>query len=154
MCPGGKRVVCLCAKLLHSCLTLCDPMDCSPPGSSVHGILCKNTGVSCHALLQGIFPTQGLNPRLLRFLHWQMGSLQLAPPGKPRKSDLDRGKPVCEKTRERHGKSKELKQVCEASRRQGGRNTERCCWTEGMGDLGLDKDKAGYEGCCWEAVLA
>ena len=26
-------------QLLHSCLTLCDPMDCSPPGSSVHGIL-------------------------------------------------------------------------------------------------------------------
>ena len=27
------------AKSLQSCLTLCDPMDCSPPGSSVHGIL-------------------------------------------------------------------------------------------------------------------
>ena len=43
------------------------PMDCKPPGSSVHGISPgKNTGVGCHALLQGIFPTQGLNPRLLR----------------------------------------------------------------------------------------
>ena len=31
--------VCVHAKLLQSCLTLCDPMDCSPPGSSVHGIL-------------------------------------------------------------------------------------------------------------------
>ena len=31
--------VCVCAKLLQSCPTLCDPMDCSPPGSSVHGIL-------------------------------------------------------------------------------------------------------------------
>ena len=30
---------CVCAKSLHSCLTLCDLMDCSPPGSSVHGIL-------------------------------------------------------------------------------------------------------------------
>ena len=29
----------MCAKLLKSCLTLCDPIDCSPPGSSVHGIL-------------------------------------------------------------------------------------------------------------------
>ena len=29
----------MCAKLLQSCLTLCDPMDCNPPGSSVHGIL-------------------------------------------------------------------------------------------------------------------
>ena len=31
--------MCVCVKLLQSCLTLCDPMDCSPPGSSVHGIL-------------------------------------------------------------------------------------------------------------------
>ena len=31
--------LCKHAKLLHSCLTLCNPMDCSPPGSSVHGIL-------------------------------------------------------------------------------------------------------------------
>ena len=44
------------------CLTLCNPMDCSPLGSSVHGILqAKNTGVGCYALLQGIFPTRGLN---------------------------------------------------------------------------------------------
>ena len=32
-------VVCVCAKLLQSCLTLYDPMDCSPPGSSALGIL-------------------------------------------------------------------------------------------------------------------
>ena len=36
----------------------------------------KNTGVGCHALLQGIFLTQGSNPSLL---HWQVNSLQLAP---------------------------------------------------------------------------
>ena len=49
----------------QSCLTLCEPMDCSPPGSSVHGDSPgKNTGVGCHALLQGIFPTQGSNPGL------------------------------------------------------------------------------------------
>ena len=48
--------------------TLCDPMDCSQPGSSVHGILqAKNTGVGCHSLLQGIFPTQGSNPDLLHY---------------------------------------------------------------------------------------
>ena len=41
-------------------------MDCSLPGSSVHGILqAKNTGVGCHALLQGIFLTQELNLGLL-----------------------------------------------------------------------------------------
>ena len=43
----------------------------------------KNTGVGCHAFLQGIFLTQGLNPSLLQFLHWQVGSLPLAPPRKP-----------------------------------------------------------------------
>ena len=38
----------------------------SPPGSSVHGDTSgKNTGVACHALLQGILPIQGLNPDLL-----------------------------------------------------------------------------------------
>ena len=46
--------------------TLCDCMDSSPPGSSVHGDSPgKNTGVGCHALPQGIFPTQGLTPGLL-----------------------------------------------------------------------------------------
>ena len=48
-----------------NCVRLCDPMDCGPAR-----LLCsqdssgKNTGVGCHALLQGIFPTQGLNPGL------------------------------------------------------------------------------------------
>ena len=60
------------AKSLQSCPTLCDPMDCpwESPG--------KNIGGSDHALLQGIFPTQGLNPCLLHLLHWQAGSLPLA----------------------------------------------------------------------------
>ena len=48
------------------CPTLCDPMDCGPPGSSVHGISqAKSNGVDCHFLLQGIFPTQGSNLCLL-----------------------------------------------------------------------------------------
>ena len=42
------------AKSLQSCLTLCDPIDGSPPGSAIPGILQarKNTGVGCHFLLQ------------------------------------------------------------------------------------------------------
>ena len=79
-----EQSVCVCAKSLQSCPTLCDPMDCSPPGSSVHGVsLGKNIGAGCHALLQGIFPTQGSNSSLLCLLHWQECSLPLAPPGKP-----------------------------------------------------------------------
>ena len=51
----------------QSCSTLCDPMDYSLPGSSVPGDSPgKKTGVGCYALLQGIFPTQGLNPGLPR----------------------------------------------------------------------------------------
>ena len=49
-------VLCLVTQL---CPTLCNPMDCSPPGSSIHGDSPgKNSRVGCHALLQGIFPTQ------------------------------------------------------------------------------------------------
>ena len=59
----SKSVQCLVAQ---PCLTLCDPMDRSPPGSSVDGDSPgKNTGVGFHALLQGIFSTQGLNPGFL-----------------------------------------------------------------------------------------
>ena len=73
--------------LLQSCLTLCDPMDCSPS----MGFLCpwdssgKNTEVGSHALLQEIFLTKGLNPCLLHVQAWHGGSLSLAPPGKPYK---------------------------------------------------------------------
>ena len=57
--------------------TLCDPMDSSPPGSSVHSCLefsSKNTRVGCPSLLQGIFPTQGSNPGLLhcRWILYQL----------------------------------------------------------------------------------
>ena len=45
----------------------------------------KNAGVDCHALLQGIFPTQGSSPPLLCLLHWQADSLPLTPSGKPSK---------------------------------------------------------------------
>ena len=75
--PAWARLsVCGCcfsrASLLVTLWTVC-----SPPGSSVHGgSPGKNTGVGCHALLQGIFLTQGLNPHLLCLL-------PLVPPGKP-----------------------------------------------------------------------
>ena len=50
----------------QSRLTLCNSTDCSLLGSSVHGdSLGKNAGVGCHALLQAVFPSQGLNPGLL-----------------------------------------------------------------------------------------
>ena len=69
--------------------TLGHPMDCSLPGSTVLGDSPgKNTGVDCLALLQGIFPTQGSNLCLFYFLHWQAGSLLLAPPRKYNNPEL------------------------------------------------------------------
>ena len=59
------RVAVLCS-VTQSCLTLCHSMVCSPPGSSVHGDSpCNNTRGGYHALLQGIFLSQGSNPGLL-----------------------------------------------------------------------------------------
>ena len=70
--------VCL---ITQSCSTLCNPMYCSLPGCSVHGHSPgKNAGVGCHALLQGIFPTQGSNPALP---HCRQIFLPSVPPGKP-----------------------------------------------------------------------
>ena len=43
----------------------------------------KSTGVGCHFLLHGIFPTQGSNPRLLHVLHWQVDSLHQCHLGSP-----------------------------------------------------------------------
>ena len=54
------HVLCLVGQ---SCPSLCNPMDHSLPGSSLHGDSPgKITGMGCHALLQQIFPTQRLNP--------------------------------------------------------------------------------------------
>ena len=73
-----------CAKLLQSCPALCDPMDCSLPGSSVHGLLqvrilewvaMPSSRGSSQPKDQTMSTTFNLN--------WQAGSLPLAPPGKP-----------------------------------------------------------------------
>ena len=60
---GTEHLCCVCGSVAQSCPTLCDPSDCNPPGSSVHGHSPgRNTGAGCHSLLQGIFLTQGSNP--------------------------------------------------------------------------------------------
>ena len=56
-------VLCVCVLVTQSCPAVCDPMDCSPPGSSVHGDSPgKNTEVGCHFLLQGDLPDPGIEP--------------------------------------------------------------------------------------------
>ncbi|KAB0361322.1 hypothetical protein FD754_005478, partial [Muntiacus muntjak] len=70
--PKSLQMVIAAMKLKDPTRLLC-PWD--SPG--------RHTGAGCHPLLQGIFPTQGSNHHLLCLLHWQAGSLPLAPPGMP-----------------------------------------------------------------------
>ena len=73
------RIICMLSGF--SRVWLCNP---GPPGSSVHGILqARILEWVAMPSSRGIFPTQGLNPRLLHLIHWQTGSLPLAPPEKP-----------------------------------------------------------------------
>ena len=66
--------------------TLCNPMDCSQPGFSVHGDSPgNNTWVGCHALLQGIFPTHRLNAVLP---HCRVDYLPSEPQGKPKNTQV------------------------------------------------------------------
>ena len=82
-CPASFSSEHVHAKSLQSCPILCDPMDCSPPDSSVHGVLQAR-------ILEWVampFSRESSQPRgqtsLLRLLYWQAGSLSLAPPGSP-----------------------------------------------------------------------
>ena len=73
---------------LHACSVtsaLCEPMDCSLPGSSVHGILQARIleGVVMPSSRGSSWPRDQTHVCLLSPLHWQAGSLPLAPPGKP-----------------------------------------------------------------------
>ena len=82
-CPSS--VLCLVTQL---CPTLCDPMDCSLPGSCVHGILQARIleWVAMPSSRGSSLPkdrTPGSNSTLSHLLHWQAGSLPLAPPGRP-----------------------------------------------------------------------
>ena len=74
--------MCVCVRLrlvVQSCPTLCDVVNCSPPGSSVRGIFqAKLLEWVAMPFSRGIFPTQGLTPHLLYLLHWQVDSLPLA----------------------------------------------------------------------------
>ena len=74
---GLQLGACVCVLIARSCPAFCDPIDCSPPDSSIRGVFPgKNTGVGCPALLQGIFLTQGSN---LGFPHCR----QIESTGKP-----------------------------------------------------------------------
>ena len=80
---------CMLTRSLQSCLTLCYPVDYSPPGSCVHGILKARIleWVAMPSSWGSSWPwDQTCVPCVSCLLRWQVGSLQLAPPGKPRPS--------------------------------------------------------------------
>ena len=69
--------MCVCAKLCQSCLAFCNPMDCSLPDSSVHGILSRQeywSGLPCpspgESFGPGIKPTSLTSPALAR-ITWE-----------------------------------------------------------------------------------
>ena len=69
-----------CVMCVRRSVTLCDPRDRSPPGSSVYGDSPRrNTGVGCHSLVQGIFPTQRSNLGLLHYRQILYGQTERKP---------------------------------------------------------------------------
>ena len=68
------------SEVAQLCPTLCDPMDCNLPASSLWGFPGKSTRVSCHFLLQGIFPAQGSN---LSLPHCRQTLYRLSHQGSP-----------------------------------------------------------------------
>ena len=63
-------VLCVCIKSFQLCLTFCDPMDCSLPGSFVNGILqARILEWVAMPSSRGFFPIQELNPHLLCLVH-------------------------------------------------------------------------------------
>ena len=82
--PSIYPSVCVCVWSCFSCVWLFVTlwtMACQAPLSM--GFSRQEYWSGCHAFPQGISPIQGLNSSLLGLLHWQVGSLLLAPPGKP-----------------------------------------------------------------------
>ena len=80
-----RSVCCPCMQacsVTQLCLTLWDPMDCSLPGPSVHGISQARIleWVAMPSSRRSLEP--GIEPRLLSLRHWQVGSIPLVPPGK------------------------------------------------------------------------
>ena len=82
--PNRPRVPCgRACRVAHSCPTPWDPVDCSPPGSSVHGTLQARTLEWAATSFSRRSPRPRGGSASPTLPHWQAGSLLLAPPGKP-----------------------------------------------------------------------
>ena len=74
---------CTSCSVTQSCLTLCEPPDCRPPGSSVHGISQARIPEWVAISSSRGSSRLGIKPALLHLLHWQADSLPLCRPGRP-----------------------------------------------------------------------
>ena len=84
-CLGFWSLLCVCL-FAQLCLALWDTMDCSPPGSFVHGDSPgKNTGVGCHCPSPGHLPNPGIKPRSPAL---QVDSLPSETPGRPMNTEV------------------------------------------------------------------
>ena len=82
---GNEWIIARVGRWIHIqlCLTLCDPMDCRPPGFSAHGTL--QARILEWGPPPGALPDLRIEPvSFMSNLHWQAGSSPIAPPGKPR----------------------------------------------------------------------
>ena len=75
-------VLCYCSLVAKSCLTPCNTMDCSPPGSSAMGFS-RQYQSGLHFPSPGDLPDPGIKPTNLYLLHWQADSLLLSHQGSP-----------------------------------------------------------------------
>ena len=91
----GRRILNYCAAVrclvAQSCLTLCDPMDCSPPGSSVHGILQARNWNGLPFPSPGHLPNSGIKPSSPAL---QVNSLPSESPGKPKNTGVGNLSPL------------------------------------------------------------
>ena len=133
--------VCVCVIVAQSCLTLCKPMDCNCPGSSVHGILqARILGVGCHFLLQGIWSSR---PRDQTWVsHIQADSLLSEPPGEPIGFKSKLGQMLLF-----NGLEEEWGAKAKTHRERWGAGDWDSSWKtwSGRGDKKLDKGKPGEE---------
>ena len=80
---AASIILCIACVCTQSCPIFCNPVDCSPPGSPVRGILQARILEWVAMPSPRDLPNPGWNPCLLCLLHWQVDFLLLVPPGKP-----------------------------------------------------------------------
>ena len=124
------------ARSVSQLCPMCDPTDCSPPGSSVRGILqARRLEWFTLPSSRGSSPPRDRTHSLLRLLHWQAGSFLLVPPGKPQTYILVRGLPTLDmgSVSKEEAQSKKLEGMAVAGGQGLGWNRGDASWGRTLG---------------------